>query len=81
MGNSQTTENMAAGKSTQLSDATIARFGAYAAIILGILGMFYCLPFLYSSAMPDLVGAGFPFVGGAVIAGAGLIALSNLAKK
>ncbi|WP_343744769.1 hypothetical protein [Chitinophaga sp.] len=42
--------------------------------------MIYCLPFLFSSSMKDLVGAGFPFVGGAIIASAGLIALSNLAK-
>ncbi|NLR65346.1 hypothetical protein HGH92_13590 [Chitinophaga varians] len=42
--------------------------------------MIYCLPFLFSSSMEDLVGAGFPFVGGAIIASAGLIASSNLAK-
>lgn len=60
--------------------AGIAKAGAYAAITLGVFGMIYCFPFLFSSSMEDLVGAGFPFVGGAIIAGAGLIALSNLAK-
>ncbi|ACU60745.1 hypothetical protein Cpin_3278 [Chitinophaga pinensis DSM 2588] len=43
--------------------------------------MLYCLPFLYSRSVNDLIGAGLPFVGAAVIAGTGLIALSNLAKK
>ncbi|MBS0032175.1 hypothetical protein ACTJJ0_22510 [Chitinophaga sp. 22321] len=54
------------------------RWGAFAAIAAGVFGMLFCLPFLFSSSMKDLVGAGFPFLGGAVIAGAGLIALSNL---
>jgi len=55
-------------------------FGSYAAIILGTIGMMYCLPFLFSSSVTDLVGAGFPFVGGAIIASAGLLSLSNLRK-
>ena len=59
---------------------SLAKFGAYAAIILGALGMLFCLPFLFSSSLADLVGAGFPFLGGAIIAGAGLITLSNLSK-
>lgn len=81
MDNIQAPENTSSGKSFQLSDATIARFGAYAAILMGILGMLYCLPFLYSTSVPDLIGAGFPFVAGAVIAGTGLIALSILSRK
>ena len=59
---------------------SFAKFGAYIAIILGAFGMLFCLPFLFSSSIVDLVGAGFPFLGGAVIAGAGLVALSNVAK-
>lgn len=58
----------------------ITRFGAYAAIFLGAAGMLFCLPFLFSSSMEDIVGAGFPFVGGAIIASAGLIALSNITR-
>lgn len=58
----------------------IAKMGAYTAIILGTFGMIFCLPFLFSSSIADLVGAGFPFIGGAIIAGAGLVTLSNLAK-
>ncbi|PQJ09296.1 hypothetical protein CJD36_018785 [Flavipsychrobacter stenotrophus] len=51
---------------------------SYTAIIAGIASMLYCLPFLFSSNVSDLVGAGFPFVGGAIIATGGLITLSNL---
>ena len=54
--------------------------GAIVAIIAGIFGMLYCLPFLYSARIEDLVGAGFPFVGGAILVSGGLIALSNLVK-
>jgi hypothetical protein len=63
-----------------ISTAAMAKLGAYTAIILGIFGMLFCLPFLFSASMADLVGAGFPFVGGSIIASAGLIALSNLAR-
>ena len=59
----------------------ISRFGAFAAIGAGIFGMLFCFPFLFSSNMADLVGAGFPFVGGAILASGGLIALSNLSRK
>lgn len=60
---------------------SLPKFGAYTAIILGAFGMLFCLPFLFSSSIADLIGAGFPFLGGTVIAGAGLIALSNLTKQ
>lgn len=60
---------------------SIIKFGAYSAITLGTLGMLFCLPFLFSSNLADLVGAGFPFVGGAIIASGGLITLSNLTKQ
>ena len=57
---------------------SIVKFGSYTAIALGIFGMFFCLPYLFSSRIEDLVGAGFPFVGAAIIASAGLISLSGL---
>ena len=60
---------------------SLTKLGAYIAIILGAVGMLFCLPFLFSSSITDLIGAGFPFLGGAVIAGAGLLALSNLTKQ
>lgn len=59
----------------------IIRLGAFVSIISGVFGMIFCLPFLFSSNIADLVGAGFPFVGGAILAVGGLIALSNLAKN
>ena len=58
----------------------VTKFGAFASITAGIFGMFFCLPFLFSSNMADLVGAGFPFVGGAILAVGGLLALANLSR-
>ena len=60
---------------------TLIKTGAYIAIVLGTFGMLFCLPFLFSNNMADLVGAGFPFVGGAIIASGGLVTLSNLTKQ
>ncbi len=59
----------------------ITKVSAFSAISAGVIGMFYCLPFLFSEKMTDLVGAGFPFLGGAILAIGGLIALSNLSKQ
>lgn len=64
----------------RLSIAHLIKGGAYSAIIAGVFGMLYCLPHLFSSSLVDVVGAGFPFLAGAVIAGAGLMALARLAK-
>ena len=44
--------------------------------IAGVFGMLFCFLFLWSNNMKDLVGAGFPFVGGAVLVGTALISLS-----
>ncbi|MGC4041826.1 MAG: hypothetical protein QM710_13855 [Flavobacterium sp.] len=57
---------------------TITKFGAFASLFAGISGMLFCLPFLFSSNLTDLVGAGFPFIGGAILMAGGLLALSNL---
>lgn len=59
-----------------MSLKTIVLVGGCAAIIAGIGGMLFCLPFLFSARIEDLIGAGFPFVGGAILAGSGLIALA-----
>ena len=59
---------------------TITKFGTFASIIVGIFGMLFCLPFLFSSNTADLIGAGFPFVGGAILAVGGLLALSNISR-
>ena len=56
------------------------KVGALLVTLVGVLGMLFCLPFLFSSDMADLVGAGFPFVGGAILVAGGLLALSNLSR-
>jgi len=73
--------NYSTRQQTVFEMKSMIKFGAYTAIILGIFGMIFCLPFLFSSNMADLVGAGFPFVGGAIIASGGLITLSNLTRQ
>ncbi len=50
-------------------------------IISGGFGMIFCFPFLWSANIADLVGAGFPFVGGSILFGAGLITLGIFNKK
>lgn len=69
-------ENQTTGIMTNL-----IKIGSYLAIVLGTTGMIFCLPFLFSSNMADLVGVGFSFIGGAVIAGAGWIALSITSRS
>lgn len=59
---------------------SVTKFGAFASIIAGIFGMLFCLPFLFSSNLADLVGAGFPFVSGAILTVGGLLTLSNLSQ-
>lgn len=73
--------NYSPRQQTEFNMKSLIRLGALTAIILGTFGMLFCLPFLFSSDMSDLIGAGFPFVGGAVIASGGLITLSNLTKQ
>lgn len=59
----------------------IAYTGTLMAMLAGGCGMLYCLPFLYSPILEDLVGAGFPFVGGAILFIGGLISLSIINRK
>lgn len=56
--------------------ATIVYIGSISAITCGVFGMIYCLPYLFSPIIEDLVGAGFPFIGGAILFGSGLISFS-----
>jgi hypothetical protein len=67
-------------KQTVMNLKSITKFGAFASIIAGIFGMIFCLPFLFSSNLADLIGAGFPFVGGAILIVGGLLTLSNLSR-
>lgn len=59
----------------------ISQYGSLTAVVAGIFGMLFCFPFLWSSNMADLVGAGFPFVAGAILTVGGLMNLSILSKK
>ncbi|MEM1056404.1 MAG: hypothetical protein AAGI52_12855 [Bacteroidota bacterium] len=62
-----------------MSDSTLLaalRGLAYVAIGAGSAGMLYTMPFLWSSQMEDLVGAGFPFVGATILLVGGLITLA-----
>ncbi len=64
-----------------VSAKKLIRLSAISCMAAGIFGMIFCLPFLFSSSVADLVGAGFPFVGGAVLTIGGLVALSNINKE
>lgn len=59
----------------------LTQLAAMATVFAGVFGMLFCLPFLFSSNMADLVGAGFPFIGGAILVVGGLLTLSNLTKE
>ncbi len=59
----------------------ISKMGSFFAIAAGVFGMLFCFPFLWSSNIADLVGAGFPFVAGAILVIGGLINLSLLTAK
>ncbi|AOW20731.1 hypothetical protein LPB138_08590 [Urechidicola croceus] len=67
-------------QTTEFDMKRITKIGALTSIITRIFGMVFCLPFLFSSNMADLVGAGFPFIGGAILSVGGLLALSNLSR-
>ncbi len=68
-------------KQTIMTTEAISKYGALSAIFAGIFGMIFCLPFLFSSSMEDIVGAGFPFLAAAILVAGGLLALSNLHRK
>jgi len=59
----------------------LIKAGAVISVVVGFLGMLYCVPFLFSSATVDVIGAGFPFIAGAILVSGGLITLSNLIKQ
>ncbi|RZM25399.1 MAG: hypothetical protein EOO88_19415 [Pedobacter sp.] len=55
--------------------------GIALSVSLGSMGMIVSLPFLFSSNLADLIGAGCAFVGGAVIACAGLVSMAISRKQ
>lgn len=64
-----------------LSMKSLTKIAALSSLIAGVSGMLFCLPFLFSSNVADLIGAGFPFVGGAILTFGGLYSMSNLARS
>ena len=82
--NRQTKELRAEVINIRHEDHTWRRFSrmcSFSAMIAGLAGMGYCLPYLFSPLLEDLVGAGFPFVGGAIIFASGVISLSIQNKQ
>jgi hypothetical protein len=49
---------------------------SYCLMLVGTAAMLFCYPFLWSSNLADLVGAGFPFVAGAIFVVGGLLNLT-----
>ena len=54
---------------------------AILSLVAGGFGMIFCYKFLWSANIADLVGAGFPFVGGSILFGTALITLGLVNKK
>jgi hypothetical protein len=54
---------------------------AICTMTIGVIAMLFCLPFLYSSKMEDLIGAGFPFLSGSILFIGGLIGLSIIVRN
>jgi len=64
--------------------ARLSLLGSYGLLAVGIAAMLFCYPFLWSANVADLIGAGFPFVAGAILVVGSLINLTlqaNLRAK
>jgi hypothetical protein len=59
---------------------TVINALAIITMLAGLFGMLFSFPFLWSARMEDLVGAGFPFVGGSILFGTGLLTLGQVNK-
>jgi hypothetical protein len=59
----------------------LSLIGSYILLAAGLFGMLFCFPFLWSANMADLVGAGFPFVAGAILVVGGLLSLTLQASR
>ena len=67
-------------KNIIMTDKTI-KYIAIITMVAGLFGMLFCYRFLWSARMEDLVGAGFPFVAGSILFGAGLLTLAQMNKN
>ena len=54
----------------------ISSISSYSLITVGVIAMLICYPLLWSANIADLIGAGFPFVAGAIFVVGGLINLT-----
>lgn len=54
----------------------ISTVASYGLILAGLVAMLFCYPFLWSANVADLVGAGFPFVAGAIFVVGGFLNLT-----
>jgi hypothetical protein len=63
-----------------MTDKTI-KYIAIITMAAGLFGMLFCYRFLWSARMEDLVGAGFPFVAGSILFGAGLLTLAVMNRN
>ncbi|NVO86723.1 hypothetical protein [Hymenobacter terrestris] len=54
----------------------LSLLSSYGLIAIGVAAMLFCYPFLWSADLADLVGAGFPFVAGAILVIGGLLNLT-----
>jgi len=57
------------------------RIASLGLILAGTGGMLYCLPYLYSANIEDLIGAGFPFLAGSIMVVGGFINLSLNSRR
>ena len=63
-------------KLTRQPNLRLSWLGSYGVMAMGIAAMLFCYPFLWSADLADLVGAGFPFIAGAVLVVGGLLNLT-----
>ena len=59
----------------------ISIYASLGVIAAGIFGMLVCFPFLYSSKIPNLLGAGLPFIAAAILIVGGLLNLSLISNN
>lgn len=66
---------------TDKTTKTLINVIAVLTMVAGLFGMLFCFPYLWSARMEDLVGAGFPFVGGSILFGTGLLTLGIINRQ
>lgn len=57
------------------------QFLSLSVMAAGVFGLFWCLPYLYSTNMNDVIGAGPPFIAAAVLVAGGLLSYTRATIK